>query len=270
MFDLVRDVIRRFQRTGCLRVAATLSFTSLLGLVPLLATVVAVLSVVPFFDDLHMEIQEAISRVFLPHSGDELERYIHLFITNADDLTWFGIIGMGITVIILLLTIEDAFNTIFEVEPTQQSLFRPLIHLAILVAGVLILGVTISLSAYMLEITKWLGFEWATTGTGWLVSVSPWVVAGGVFSLFFRFLPARKVAWRHALAGGVLAAMLLEGLKIGFGIYVNEFSAYEIIYGPVAVVPLFMLWVYCAWAVILVGAVFAATTAERWTQHEPT
>ncbi len=265
MFDLVRDVIRRFQRTGCLRVAAVLSFTSLLGLVPLLSIFVALLSVVPFFDDLHMEIREAVFRVFLPHSGEELERYINLFITNADHLTWFGIIGMGITVIMLLLTIEDAFNTIFEAEPTRQTPFRPLIHLAVLVAGVLILGVTISLSAYMLEITKWLGFEWATTGTGWLVSVSPWVVACGVFSLFFRFLPARKVAWRHALAGGVLAAMLLEGLKIGFGIYVNEFSAYEIIYGPVAVVPLFMLWVYCAWAVILVGAVFAATTAERWT-----
>ena len=270
MLDLVHDVIRRFQRTGCLRVAAALSFTSLLGLVPLLALVVAALSVVPFFDNIHMEIQEFIFRVFLPHSGDILERYINLFITNADGLTWFGIIGMGITVILLLHTIENSFNTIFEVEPTQQTLIRPLVHLAALVAGALILGVTISLSAYILEIMNWLGFEWATMGLGWLVSISPWVAACGVYALLFRHLPARKVAWRHALAGGVLAAILMEGLKIGFGIYVTEFPTYEIIYGPVAVVPLFMLWVYCAWAVVLVGAVFAATTADRWTYHEAT
>jgi membrane protein len=265
MHDLVLDVIQRFKRTGCLRVAAALSFTSLLGLVSLLATVVAVLSVVPFFDDIRMEIQNAIFRVFLPHSGEKLENYFNLFIGNVDSLTWFGIIGLGITVTLLLLTIEESFNSIFEAVPTRHTIFRALIHLSALVAGIIVLGIAISFSAYMLQITKWLDFNWANTGMRWLVLVSPWVATCGVFALLFRFLPARKVAWRDSLIGSCLATILFEGLKIAFGIYVAEFPVYQIIYGPVAVVPLFMLWVFFAWAVVLVGAVLAATTAERWT-----
>ena len=252
-------VLRRFQTDRCLPAAATLSYTSLFACVPLVAIVLSVLSAFPLFDDLQDEIERAIFLYLAPHVSDEAQAYFRAFLANTRQLTALGVGGLGVSAIILLLTVEEEFNVIWRTRRGRRLRFRLLAYIGALLLGPLLVGGALSLSTALYALVALTGIPGLA---GPAARLTPFGLTAAGFALIYLALPNRRVRPGDALAGALVAAVLFELLKSGFGLYVRLFPAYQTIYGALSVVPIFLVWMYLAWAAVLFGAEITAGWPE--------
>ncbi len=261
-------VLKRFVDDRCPGIAATLSYTSLLALVPLAAIAFAVLAVFPVFEGVREEIQAFVFNNFVPDTGERLAEHFDGFVDNAGSLTTVGIVGLVVAATMLLATIGSTLNTIFRVARPRRLLSRLFVYTAVITLGPLVLGASVSLATNIPALAGAAGIG-AFTGLGgrlaWLVPVVIVVVA---FSLLYAVVPNRTVPWRNAIAGGMAAGILFSMLRGAFGVYLIYFPVYRTIYGALSVVPIFLVWMYLSWAVILFGAVVTASLAD-WRAGVP-
>ncbi|MCH7486920.1 MAG: YihY family inner membrane protein [Proteobacteria bacterium] len=250
---------KRFVDDRCLGIAATLSYTSLLALVPLAAIAFAVLAVFPVFEGVREEIQAFVFKNFMPDTGERLADTFDGFVNNAGGLTTVGIAGLVVTAVMLLATIGSTLNTIFRVPRPRRLVARLLVYLAVLTLGPLVVGASILLAT---NIPAMAGFDAFTRPLGRLGGVVPALIAVAAFTLLYAVVPNRTVAWRNAIAGGVAAGILFSILRWAFGMYLVYFPEYRTIYGALSTVPIFLVWMYLSWAVILFGAVLTASLAD--------
>lgn len=253
-----RLVIKRFVEDQCMRIAAALSYTTLLALVPLGAIAFAILSAFPVFDDVQAIIKSAVFRNFMPDFVEDVQTYFEQFITQTQDLTAIGIVALAVTAILLLATIEAAFNGIFHVKAKRPFLPRMLMFWAVLTLGPLLLGGSLSLGTYLLIVSEWMGVDKVPGLGGIAARFVPGVMAIFAFAVFYAIVPYRPVKLRDALIGGLVAGVLFSiGRKL-FALYIAAFPAYQTIYGAVSMVPIFLIWMYVSWAIVLIGAEIAA------------
>jgi membrane protein len=249
---------RRFLADQCLRMATQLSYASLLAIVPLLAICFGLMSAFPGFERLRLQAQVLLFENLVPNAGVEVSDQIATFVENARSMTGVGILALMATAILLLATINGAFNAIWRVTEPHPLMVRIMAYWMILTIGPIFLGASLSLSSY--------GFVTAVLEHGdrafGLTHLLPFLLAAGGFTLLYAVVPARPVAFHHALAGGTVAAALFETLKAGFGFYLRQFPSYEAIYGAMAAVPIFLVWMYLSWAIVLFGAEIAAAARE--------
>lgn len=255
-------VLQRYVDDRCPRVAAELSYTTLLSLVPLLAVGLAMLTAFPVFAGMREVIQEFMFANFVPAAGDVVQKQFSNFLDNAGKLTIFGIIALGVTALLLLNTIEAAFNLIWREKRARPVIIRFLTYWAILTLGPLLIGSSIALSSYIFTLTKLVGIEAFTGPMGGMLRFLPFLLLALGLMALYVIMPARPARWRPALAGAVVAALLFEVLKRLFALYVTQFPSYEAIYGALAALPLFLIWMYLAWGVVLFGAEVAASIPE--------
>jgi membrane protein len=255
-------VLQRYVDDRCPRVAAELSYTTLLSLVPLLAVSLAMLTAFPVFAGVREQIQEFMFDNFVPAAGDVMQKQFANFLDNAGKLTIFGIVALGVTALLLLNTIEAAFNAIWREKRARPLIIRFLTYWAILTLGPLLIGSSIALSSYIFTLTRVIGIEAFTGPMGELLRFLPFVLLTLGLMALYVIMPARPARWRPALAGAVVAALLFEVLKRLFALYVTEFPSYEALYGALAALPLFLVWMYLAWGVVLFGAEVAASIPE--------
>ncbi len=253
---------RRFQRDRCLRVAASLSYTTLLALVPLATIGFAILSAFPVFEDVVTELQVIIFENLVPSSGFEMHEQFIGFMENAGKASAAGIGALAVTALLLFNTMEAAFNAIWRQQRPRPLAARLLIYWALLTMTPLLMGTSVALSSYIFTLTRMLDIEAFTGAGGRLLRLAPFVLLTMSFAVFYVILPARRVRWRHAILGAAVAALLFEGLKKGFGFYVASFPSYQAIYGALAALPFFLVWMYMAWSAVLFGAEVAASAPE--------
>ncbi|MGE0725369.1 MAG: YihY family inner membrane protein, partial [Alphaproteobacteria bacterium] len=207
--------------------------------------------------------REAISRFILyhlvPEVGEVVETYVNQFANAAVQLTAVGVIGLAVTAILLLFTIEARFNFIWRVPTERPLLGRVLSYWAILTLGPLMLGASLSLSSGVIEWADRAGLGVALARVAWLLT---FLLGAAAFSALYLIIPNRAVRWRDGLTGGIVAAVLFKLLQWGFGYYVTEFVSYQAVYGAIAALPIFLLWMYLIWAVVMFGAVIAAALPE--------
>lgn len=250
----------RFATRQTMRVAASLSYTSLLALVPLAAIGVAVMSAFPVFDSARADLADLIFTYVAPHAGAQVQQYLDRFVGNTTQLTTVGVVGLAVTTVLLLATIETAFNVIWGVAERRALLTRLLAYWATVTLGPLLLGAGVSLSTWLftadLDVLGVTGMRTA------VLRMLPVALTAVGFAVLYVVMPARSVQWRHAAVGAIVAALLFEALKRGFGVYVAAAGGFTSIYGPLAALPLFLVWMYLAWAVVLLGAVVAAAWPE--------
>ncbi len=258
--------IKRFWGDRGPQVAAALSYSSLLALVPVLAIGVGLLSAFPAFEELRVSLQQMLFENLMPDLGLEISDQLAVFVDNASRMTGFGVLALAVTAVLLLSTITGAFNAIWRVKEPRPLAIRLLVYWAILTLGPLLLGASLSLSSYGFAMVQWAGVEEVGQQFG-LTRLLPFVLAAAAFTALYMIVPVRSVKFRHALAGGMIAALLFEFLKRGFGLYLRQFPSYQAIYGAVAAVPIFLIWMYLSWAVVLFGAEIAASLRE-WRVHE--
>jgi membrane protein len=249
---------RRFMADRCLRTATQLSYASLLAIVPILAIFISLLSAFPAFERLRVDAQVYLFENLVPSAGLEVSDQVATFVDNARSMTGVGTLALVVTALLLLSTINGAFNAIWRVTEPRPLMVRVMAYWMILTISPLLLGASLSLSSY--------GFVSAAMEHGerafGLTRLLPLLFAAGGFTLLYAAVPARPVAFHHALAGGVVAGALFELLKGGFGFYLKQFPSYEAIYGALAAVPIFLVWMYLSWAIVLLGAEVAAAAPE--------
>ncbi|MCB1866023.1 MAG: virulence factor BrkB family protein [Chromatiales bacterium] len=264
-FSVLAHVVRRFFSDDCLSSAAALTYTTLLALVPLMAVTLTSLTAFPVFERFSTEIQEFLFQNFVPASGDVLRDYLQDFVSNAKALTVAGIVFLLVTAVLLMATIDRALSRIFHVHGRRSAVASFLVYWSILSLGPVLMGVSIVVSSYLLA-TPLVDQAAATIGgRARLLAIAPLVFSTLGFALLYVVVPNRRVPMRHALAGGLVAGLLFELAKRLFGWYVTTFPTYQAIYGALATIPVFLIWVYLSWVIALIGAEFTGALMSRRT-----
>lgn len=265
---------RRFEEDRMSQAAGALTYSSLLALVPLLVIVLAVLSGFPAFDSVRDRVQEAFLGTLVPEVGAEVKTYLSEFATNASNLTAAGVIALAVTAVMLLSTIEATLNRIWRVDRPRPLLNRLLIFWAILTVGPLLLGTSFTLSSDGLALVQNWARETASVddfslkGSG-LNTVLAILAQSAAFTILFVLVPARHVRLRDAAIGGIFSGLTFQILRWTFNSFLTSGSTYSTIYGAVAAFPIFLVWIYLSWTVIILGAVLSASFPDWWHRRDP-
>ncbi len=262
LFNVLLYAAKRFAKDSCARSAASLSYSSLLALVPLMTIALTILSAFPAFSEVRFQLQNWVFRNFLPAAGIEISDQLTSFVDNATKTTGIGVLALAVTALLLLSTINSAFNAIWRVADQRALFLKLLVYWALLTLGPLLIGASLSLSSYGFAMVEWSGIEGYTRSFFDVTQFLPAVLSTIAFTLLYLVVPNRPVRFRHALSGAVIAALLFEFLKKGFALYLAHFPSYQALYGALAAVPIFLVWMYLSWAVILFGAEIAASLPE--------
>ena len=260
---LALHVWKHFQEDRCFEEAASLSYTSLLAMVPLLAVVFGIVSAFPVFDQWSDRLQAFIFDNFMPETGEQIVPYLDTFLNSVSSLTLPGTIMLIVTALLLMVRIEVAFNRIWRVDQNRSLLNRITMYWAVLTLGPILIAAAVALGASKVfgAIEGGLSPAFMTIGMFLLY----WMV----FALFFLLVPNRRVQIKHALIGAFLSTVLFELAKAGFVGYVSN-TNYKVIYGALATIPIFLFWLYLVWNVVLFGASLAAslTTFSDYSRYE--
>ena len=246
--------------------AAALTFTTLLALVPLLTVVISLLSFLPGFHQIDVQLQSFILHNFLPDSGAIIQQYLHEFIAKARASSIVGGLFLFVTVIITIFTVERVFSDIWKVDRKQYSIFSWLRHWAMLWLLPVFVAIWIAVVFYLISLP---GFHKVLSLYPFdLFSIRylPFVMMVFGLSFLYFLLPHCKVYFRHAFVSGLLVAILFYITKKLFALYVVVFANYQIIYGAMAALPLFLIWIYLLWIIVLFGALLTNVLGEGRVQ----
>ncbi len=249
----VRLTVKEFSHHQGPQNAAALTFNTLLSLVPLMAVSLAVFYAFPVADRVQETIQNFLFQNFVPASGEVLQTYLQAFSDKASRLSGAGFAFLILVALLMMGNIDRALNTIWEVRRKRRPLSQFLTYWAVLTLGPVLIGVSVLATSYLISL-PFLS-EAAASGVGRrLLGLAPVVASMLAFSLMYAVIPNVRVRLVHALVGGLVAALLFEAAKRGFGYYVTTFPTYEAIYGAMATIPIFLVWVHLSWMIVLLGA----------------
>ena len=247
-------LVSRFIEDQGLPNAASLTFNTLLSLVPLTAVSLAVFAAFPVSDRLADQVQDFVFKNFVPAAGEMVQSYLQEFAQSASRMTGPGTLFLVIVALLMMANIDTSFNTIFRVKRRRSFLGMFLVYWSILTLGPLLIGLSVVATSYLVSLPF---FTDATTNkevSHLLLRLMPFLLSAVAFTLLYMLVPNRRVAFVHALIGGMTAAVMFELAKQGFVIYVTSFPTYQAIYGALAVIPIFLFWIYLSWVVSLLGA----------------
>lgn len=269
--DFARMVWRRFDEDRCMPIASSLTFTTLLAIVPIVTVALTLISAFPVFREASAHLEEFLLENMIPESAENVATYAQQFTENAGRLTAVGLVFLFVTAMIVLMTIDRALNEIWRVPRPRPPIQRVFIYWALLTVGPVLIGLSLSLTSWLVSVSLGVVQD-VPHAARVLARVVPIALTGIAFSMLYLTLPNRRVLWRDAFAGGLLAAVAFEAMKHGFAFYVTRFPTYKLVYGAFAAIPIFLMWIYLSWLVVLFGAVAAAVLPEwreRASQVEP-
>jgi membrane protein len=259
LVELVRE---RLREERLLETAASLTFSTLLALVPLVTIALTVFSAFPVFSSLTAHIKEFLLANLVPEAASKvITVYGRQFVENATRLTLFGIAGLAITAVLVMHTILGAFNNIWRVRRLRSLAVRIALYWAVLTVGPILVGGSLSITSWLVALSGDLG-QISSGVQGLLLKGLPFVLTMLALTFIYAMVPNCRVALRDALVGGVLAALVFEVVKAGFTRYLTLFPTYTLVYGTFASVPVFLLWIYLSWLIVLLGAVVAAVLPD--------
>ena len=258
MISLTRLTFQRARQERLPQLAGSLTFTTVLSIVPLLAVSFALLTRFPMFRALHDAIQRHLLEVLLPADiSRTVLRHLARFAANTGGLTWLGMLFVLLAAVVLLLTVENAFNRIWQVKKDRPLLKRVGMYLLILALGPLVLGASLWATSYLLGVSAGL-LRQLPPSAAFVLQLGPVLLGTVALASLFYFLPNTRVRRRDAIVGGLLGSIVLELGKRGFAAWLLSVPTYKTIYGGFAVVPVFLLWVYFSWLVTLAAALVSA------------
>ena len=238
-----------------MQAAGSLTFTTLLALVPILTVLLVVVTVFPLFGGTVDAFMLFLNRTIVPSGVSAVVDYLNEFKLQAGRLTTFGVGLMVVTVLMMVNTVEQTFNQIWRVQQRRSWWVRLPMYLVLVVLVPAVVGVSVSLSTNLLFFGAAQSPAWFS---GSLKVVHQLLLGMLALTLVFRVTPSCYVPMRHAVLGAGLTAALLEVAKWGFGVYLRHFHSYELVYGAFAIVPIFLIWLHLLWSIVLGGALFTA------------
>ena len=266
-YEFLRFVLKRWNDDRCPLIAGSLTYTSTLALAPMFAVGVAVLSSSPFFEEVMNKFKVFLLLNLAPEvAGTIITQYIPQFARSAARLTAVGGLAVLVVAVWLLLTIDRQLNAIWRTRRSRPYLVSIAGYVALIFAAPVLIGASVTVTTHLLSLRH------EVKAAPALLHVVPTVVSTVAFFLVYRIIPHRRVPWRHALLGGFVAAVFFEGAKELFEIYVHATPTFNRVYGAFATVPLFLIWIYFSWLVVLLGAELTACApywhGRLWKQAE--
>lgn len=258
MLDLTRATLRRAVQVRLPQVAASLTLTIALSIAPLVAVSFALFKHFAIFRPLELAIEQHLLKNLLPADISRVVlKYLHQFAANASGLTLVGMLCVLAAALMMLVTVEGALNQMWSAKKARPLLRRLGLYLLMLAVGPVLVGASLWATASLLGVSMGL----IRNMPSWLaiaLDLGPVALCSGGLAILFRVLPNAQVRWSHAIVGGLLGGIALELGKRGFAAYVVHGPAYQSLYGAVATLPVFLLWLYFSCLVTLSAALVAA------------
>ena len=266
--DLFLFAHRRLREESLPQVAGSLTFTTVFALVPLLTIALAIFTTFPLFNTFRTSLEAYFVQSVMPKSiSTTILNYLTLFASKATRLSAVGAVALIFTSIAMMNLIERVFNRIWRVRAERRWTKRILVYWAIITLGPLLIGVSLTLSGQVFMATSDLIGDVPVVGA-LIYTVLSLALTTATFTLLYVAVPNRDVDWYDAAWGGLVAGLAFEVAKRGFAIFITQFPTYSKIYGALAALPLFLLWVYVSWMITLFGALLVAALPvvkyERW------
>jgi membrane protein len=244
----------RFSLDRCSENAAALTYMSLFALVPLLTVIYTMASAVPAFQGLEVNIQSFLFENLMPDTNSEIQDYLGDFSKQAKNLTGFGIAVLVITAVLMLRNVERAFNQIWRTRKNRSTVSSFLLYWAVLGLTPLTIGLALAISTYVASIAVNLDGLDVFGARTLILKAAPLFLSTAGFTLIYVAVPNCRVPFKHAVVGGVAAALAFNVARSLFTTLVVG-SSYTFIYGAFAALPLFLLWIYLSWNIVLMGGV---------------
>ena len=270
--DTLHTLRARFREDRLGVTASSLTFTTLISLVPLLTVMLAVFSAFPMFASFQDSLQKYFLQTLVPPDiASQVMKALTQFASKAKGVGSIGLVLLFLAALALMLTIDRTLNGIWRVRTPRPIAQRVLVYLAAATFGPLVLGVSLSLTSYALSASQ--GYVGVMPGgVSLLLGTLEFLLLVAAWAGLFHYVPNTHVRWRHAIAGGAFSALGFELAKKLLSWYLQTVPTYTVIYGALAAVPIFLVWIYFAWVIVLLGAVIAAYTpslqmrVKRWPE----
>jgi len=236
----------------------SLTFNTLLALVPLVTIALMFMTAFPVFRALSEQLREFVLTNLVPDAGSKvISVYVQQFSNNAARLTAAGVSVLVLSSIMLMLTIDKAFNTIWRVKRPRPLVQRVLIYWSLLTVGPLLMGGSLTLWSWLVKLSHHASGIVPVVAIE-MLKVVPLALTALAFGMLYRLVPNRQVSAIDAAIGGVFAAVFFEAMKYGFGQFISNFSNYKLVYGAFASVPIFLVWIYASWVVVIFAAIITS------------
>jgi membrane protein len=266
-FRFLRYVTVRLQEDRCTQMAASLTFTTLLSVVPLLTIALTLFSAFPVFSEYSTPLKEFILMNMVPETGGRIiTGYMEQFAESASRLTAVGLVFLAVTAMLLMLTIDNAFNMIWRVSRPRSLLQRVLVYWAVITLAPLLVGGSLSLTSWLVGFSAEYAQRIPKLSMD-AIKLIPLMLTTAAFTFIFRVVPNRFVPMRHAIIGGLIGAIAFESMNRAFAFYISHFPTYKLVYGAFASVPIFLMWVYFSWLTVLFGAIITASLSHWRSTH---
>ena len=253
-------IARRSREARIQQVAGSLTFTTVLALVPLATVAFALFTAFPLFAQFQSSLQSFLADHLMPAQfNSQIFRYLDQFASKAKSLTTAGLFLLCVTGVMTMMTIEAAFNLIWRVPKSRPLAQRVLVYWSIITLGPVLFGVSLSVSSYLISRSMVIsGSRGVSDAVDWALTGASMPLTAIAFTIMYVYMPNCKVQWRDAVVGGIVAAVGFETAKRVFGLYIRHMPNYTIVYGAFAAIPIFLIWVYLSWFITLVGAMIAS------------
>ena len=249
---------RRAKNDTIFRVSASLSYTTLIAMVPLFAIGLSIFSAFPAFESIRGQIQEFLLHNMAPALGQEVSGYLTEFLKASAGLTAIGVVSIVITSILMLSTIENSLNFIFRVSRPRRITTKITLYWTVITLGPLLLGAAFFFFCYFFALTE----DDKIFNNIYISNLLPALITMLMLMIVYIFVPNKKIRIRNAAGGALVALIIFWVLRKVFGIVVLNSATYQTLYGALAVIPLFLIWMYLAWSVVIFGAVITAALED--------
>jgi membrane protein len=268
----VAFVLRRWREDRCPQIAGSLTFTTLLALVPLFTVAVAVLSALPFFEGVMVQAKIFLLLNLVPEiAGKIITVYMIQFAEAAARLTTVSLVALLAMALATLFTVDRSLNIIWRVDRHRPLWLSVAGYAALLVLGPVLIGLSVWATSWLVAASL-ARLDMPSQVESLVLRAVPVSATAVAFFLVYRIIPNRPVPARHALAGAVVAAVVFEMMKSVFAAYIRTVPTYQLVYGAFASIPIFLVWLYLSWLVVLFGAEFTAALpwwrGRRWRGEE--
>ena len=261
-----------WRRMGALRlpqVAGSLSYTTVLSLVPLLVIVLSILTILPQFQGFQKEIQNFMTENLMPARMSKIVmQQITTFTERSSRLSLVGGVFLIFSSLSTMAIIDRAFDDIWQIKKRPSFRRNVAIYWAVLTLGPFVFSGALLLINFLMHSLNFNDIPVLGPLLNWIL---PFVLSILSFAALYVFVPNRKVLWKDALVGGFVAAVIFLLLSKSFSAVFKTFSGYAILYGAFSIIPAFFLWLYVFWWGILFGAGITANLPilkySRWRRE---
>ncbi len=265
LLEFFLALARRLVEDRGLQTAGSLTFTTLLALVPLITVAIALSSAFPAFGDAIDALGRFVASQLLPEGSARVTAQFKTFADSAARVTTVVLVFLAVVALMLMLTVDEVLNRIFRVQRRRPLAQRLVVYWAVLTLGPVLIGASLSMTSFLVGNSLGMldlgGLAKAVLGT------LTFLFTCAALTMLYLVVPFRRIELRHALVGGIVSGVTFEFAKRGFALFVANFPTYSLIYGAFAAIPIFLIWVYLSWVVVLFGATLTAMLPAWRAEH---